>query len=436
MNSTQWTIPPSARQAPDIRIAQLDILRGLAVLGIYWINIVVFAMPSGSYALPTMIGEAEQANLLTWILSELFVEGTMRGLFSLLFGASAMVFLNEAKLAGGNLAIVDRYYRRTLLLIAFGLVHAYLLLWPYDVLYAYGLLGMFLFPLRKLSGRVLIVAGCILLLLGDFESDYADLIAADSNTSMTSQELRETANAFQGDTPEEKESVLRETMALQKEVDMETYQSGYYYIFVNTIADVVEQQSTEMYTTHIFDIGGMMLLGMAFLKLGIISGQRSMRFYLVLAILGYIAGLITRGINIYTEIEHSFSILEITQYTHITYNFGRVPMTIGHIGLIGAICKWEKFTLITRSLAATGRLALTNYIMQTVISIFLFYGFGFALFAEFERYQLIYICFAVWSFQILFSILWLKYFRYGPLEWLWRSLIYLQRQPFRNQKAS
>lgn len=99
--------------APASRIEQLDVTRGFAVLGIYWINIAIFALPHGAYALPSLWGEATQANILTWAFSELFVEGSMRGLFSMLFGASAMVFLDEARLQKQSVDLVDRYYRRS-----------------------------------------------------------------------------------------------------------------------------------------------------------------------------------------------------------------------------------------------------------------------------------------------------------------------------------
>jgi len=135
--------------AVPVRIEQLDVLRGFAVLGIFWVNIVVFGLPHGAYAYPTLFGTADELNLWTWAASEVFVEGTMRGLFSILFGASALIFLDEVRLGTGGVTVVERFYRRNLLLMAFGMIHAYFLLWPFDVLYAYGLFGLFLFPLRR-----------------------------------------------------------------------------------------------------------------------------------------------------------------------------------------------------------------------------------------------------------------------------------------------
>lgn len=434
MQNKEWTEPLQPHQAPNIRIVQLDVLRGLAVLGIYWINIVVFGLPSGSYALPDLLGHSDQANIATWAFSELFIEGAMRGLFSILFGASAMVFLDESRLAGGNLQIVDRYYRRTILLILFGMLHAYFLLWPYDILYAYGLLGLFLFPLRKLTPKLLIIIGCLLLLIGEIDTKSTYFSESNVRTATeTSAEIRETAKALQTEADENEHEVMRDTMEMRKETDKEIYLANYSHIFLSLVSDVAEQESTMMYTTYFFDIGGMMLIGMALLKLGIISGKRSRRFYIWLCCLGFLFGLLGRGYNVYTDYHHGFTAMQIANYTHVSYSITRLPLTLGYIGLIGLLCQVNFFDQVTRLLAKVGRLALTNYIMQTIISIFLFYGIGFGKFAEFERYQLVFVCMAVWVFQILFSLAWLKYYKLGPLEWVWRSLIYGARQPLRRE---
>lgn len=421
--------PATATTSPNIRILQLDVLRGLAVLGIYWINIIVFALPSGSYYLPILGDELYLPEFLNWALTEIFVEGSMRGLFSILFGASAMVFLDEAKLAHQGLDVVDRYYRRTLLLILFGLVHSYLLLWPYDVLYAYGLLGLFLFPIRKLSPAFLVPAGCVLLLSshltlansfsGSFSNDASLFQDNDISTGKTTG-----TPATEPEKDELKEIIEANTEATQ-------YLSSYSDIFRYQLEDVIAQHSSVMYTQHVFDIGGMMLIGMALLKLGILSGQRTRRFYLGLAITGYLLGAFFRGIGIYLQLKYDFDLFENESHAGIDYDIGRLPITLGHIGVIGLVCQSIKMRFIINVLGSVGRLALTNYIMQTVISIFLFYGFGMALFNKLNGLQIVFTCLTVWAFQVTFSWCWLKYFRLGPLEWLWRSLIYGKRQAIR-----
>ena len=445
MTTQQYIDLPTVNQAPNIRITQLDVLRGFAVLGIYWINVVIFGLPSGGYALPNMLGQAESLNIGHWMFSELFVEGSMRGLFSMLFGASAMIFLSESRLGASGLMIVDRYYRRNLLLILFGVIHAYIFLWPYDVLYAYGLIGLFLFPLRRLGATILIIAGCLLLVIGDLEygkplAEKPDSLLVsnlndpdrDKSGPQTPASEAESAGEAKNDAADIKDKQAedyRESMQAQMEEDTILHQSGYLKIFRGQLEEVVSQQSLYMYSVHFYDIGGMMLIGMALLKLGVLSGKRSLGFYLALAVAGYAISMAIRSFNISAELSHGFVTDDITEHGGVTYAIGRLPLTLGHIGLIGILCRCSIFNFMTNTLAKVGRLALSNYIMQTLISVWLFYGVGWGLIGVFERYQLTYVCLAVWIIQITFSIKWLKHFQFGPLEWVWRSLIYGKRQP-------
>jgi uncharacterized protein len=424
----QWIETDAQSASANIRILQLDVLRGLAVLGIYWINIIIFALPSGSYYLPVLSESIDLAQFINWSFTEIFVEGTMRGLFSILFGASAMVFLDEARLSRQGLDMVDRYYRRSLLLLLFGLIHSYLLLWPYDVLYAYGLLGLFLFPLRTLSSRTLLTSGCLLLLSSHISmiSGFSDYLPAIDNSAHD--DVAEITKPSDN-TPYVSRDEIRKI--IEDNLETAHYHASYAQIMNYQLPQVIEQHSSAMYTQHLFDIGGMMLIGMALLKLGILSGKRSRRFYLLMAASGYLAGFIIRSIGIYLQLEYDFDLFENETQAGIDYDIGRLPITLGHIGLIGVLCQSSRVGFLIRSLAATGRLALTNYIMQTVISIFLFYGFGLALFNTLSYLQVILTCLAVWIFQVSFSLYWLRYFKLGPLEWLWRSLIYGKRQALR-----
>lgn len=413
------------------RIAQFDVLRGFAVLGIYWIGVAAFGLPYGANALPTLLGTASDLNLAVWASTEIFMEGAMRGLFSMLFGASALVFLDDARLSAGGPDLVDRFYRRNLLLILFGLVHAYLLLWPHDVLYAYGLLGMFIFPLRKTPALALFLAGFALQAVAHVEIDWAafvDFLRGSAVPADLGAALPAAPGA--GSTPEESARFLN-WLRLQMEQDLQTYRSGYLDIFLAQAPEVAGQQSTVMYKRHVFEIGGMMLIGMALYRWGVLSGLRSARFYLLLGLVGLAVGGWMRGADVYRAFALGFDPLAVAAMEEVSYDLGRLPVALGHVGLIGLLCKWPRAGWLTRRLAATGRLALTNYLMQTVISITLFYGFGLGLFGYLERWQLALVCVAVWILQIGFSNLWLASFRYGPMEWVWRSLIFGRAQPMR-----
>lgn len=405
------------------RIAQIDVLRGFSVLGIYWVGVGAFGLPYGANALPTLLGTPSDLNLAIWASAEIYVSGAMRGLFSMLFGASALIFLDEARLSSGGLALVDRFYRRNLTLMLFGIAHAYLLLWPHDVLYAYGLLGMFLFPLRKTPAPILLLVGIAMLAVADLEIDWSQVLGWLWG-------LPPPDGVAAAGAPEES-AVFLDWLRMQMAEDIRTYQSGYLEIFVAQAAEVVAQQSTVFYTRHLYEIGGMMLVGMALYRWGVLSGERSASTYLWLMLLGFAVGGWMRGANLYQAYLLDFEPLTLVQLEEGRWGLGRLPVMFGHVGLIGLLCRWTRAGWLTRALAATGRLALTNYIGQTVFSISLFYGLGFGLFGSLERWQLALVCMGVWVVQIGFSVLWLKHYRYGPLEWLWRSLIFGRPQPMR-----
>jgi uncharacterized protein len=174
----------------------------------------------------------------------------------------------------------------------------------------------------------------------------------------------------------------------------------------------------------------MMLLGVAFFKWNILAGQRSYKFYLLLMITGYIIGLSINYYETHLILDSNFDYLAF-QKANITYDLGRVPTAIGHIGLIMIFCKipWGKW--LKSALASVGKMALTNYLMHSVICMVIFTGVGFGMFGKLQRYELLYVVLGIWIFQLILSPLWLRYFYFGPAEWLWRKLSYLNNPPFR-----
>ena len=189
-------------------------------------------------------------------------------------------------------------------------------------------------------------------------------------------------------------------------------------------------QTIFMYRVAFFDIFGMMLLGMALLKNGILKAEKSNRYYLILLVVGYTVGLSVNYWETSYLIANQFDIVA-QDLTSITYNVGRVFTTLGHIAVIMLCIRSGILMFLQRAFAAVGQMAFTNYIMQTLICNTIFLGFGFSLYGMLERHELYYIVASVWIFQLIVSPIWLQYFRFGPLEWLWRSLTYWKKQPFR-----
>jgi uncharacterized protein len=183
-----------------------------------------------------------------------------------------------------------------------------------------------------------------------------------------------------------------------------------------------------LYDFFFLDAMAAMLLGMALFKAGVLTARRSARFHGVMVVLGYAVGL---AVNYYEGriiVDGGFSILALDR-ANLTYHVGRIAMAAGHIGVVMLFYQSGALGFLRRAIAAVGRMALTNYVMHTVICGLLFNGFGFGLFGQLERYELYYVVVSIWVFQLVVSPLWLRIFRFGPVEWLWRSLTYWQRQP-------
>ena len=184
------------------------------------------------------------------------------------------------------------------------------------------------------------------------------------------------------------------------------------------------------YRYDLWDILSMMLLGIALFKWKILSAEKSYKLYGLMAALGYLIGLTINYFETQSIVEANFSLLSFSK-SNITYDLGRVPVAIGHVGAIMLFCKLPILKWLKISLASVGKMALTNYVMHSVFAMFIFTGVGFGLFGTFQRFELLYIVFAIWVFQLIVSPIWLKYYQYGPLEWIWRNLSYLKRHPFK-----
>lgn len=419
------------------RIAALDVLRGVALLGILLMNIAGFGLVFMAYADPTVQGGAEGLNLLVWEINNLFFEGTMRALFSMLFGVGMVLMTSRMINRGGGLEVADIYYRRTIWLLIFGIIHAYLILWPGEILFSYGLYGLFLFPFRNTPAKKLLI-GVVLLIMFGFGLQYYQY-----TSNMDSYEKYELAQTYEAgaELPEEVkegketwEGMMAEMKPDENSIhkSTESMHKGYLdlVLFLAPINRMV--QTSFNYDYNPWDVLPMMLLGIALFKLQVITASLRRRSYLLLMVLGYGIGI---SINYYETsllLEDNFSVLAFMK-AGLTYPFGRVAVAFGHIGLIMLFCKSGILGFLKNALADVGRMALTNYIMHSVICAFVFTGIGFSLFGQLERYELYYVVGGIWLFQLIASPIWLKYFRFGPLEWLWRSLTYKERQPFKRK---
>ncbi len=421
------------------RIPSVDALRGVAVLGILLMNIQNFGLPMAAYMNPTAHGGDGGLNLAYWFANVIFFEGKMRTIFSMLFGASVVLMTVRAEERGGGIKVADIYYRRTLWLILFGVLHAYFI-WFGDILYGYGLIGLALFPLRKARPKLLIIAGVLLLLVSPVKAFFEmrpdiklrDRAVAAARAEAAGQQLTD-AQKEDKKKWEEKEKQMKPDPARIKE-DIDRQRGGYWTVFVWRAGLVAEIESTMTYRYLLYDVGGMMLIGMALMSLGVFSAKRSDGFYLKLVLLGYVLGASVNAVVAWYLRKGQYVALEAILAMRTAYDFGRLTVALGHVGLLMLIIKGGWLRWLTSRLAAAGQMALTNYLVTSVICTLFFNGYGLGMFGRMQRYQLLYVVFGVWLAILIWSPIWLRHFRFGPMEWVWRSLTRWERQPMKLKK--
>jgi uncharacterized protein len=430
----------SAPVGQSQRIKIIDSIRGIALLGILMMNIPFFANPFQYWNL-NVLNEYSGRNYYTWWVVNGLFEGTMRALFTMLFGAGCLLLLNRLEKKGPDTSAPDIYYRRLIWLLLFGLVNAYVFLWPGDILYTYALCGLFLFPFRKLKARHLLYFGIAFLVFSTAKGTYnlyqakqtrvkgEQALVLEKKKVKLTEEQTEAKEAWVG--RQERTKVENLQKDAQKEIKKIGGQ-GYFgtLAYLSTINAKIE--STKFYHDYFFDAMMLLFVGMALFKWGVLTGERSTRFYWTLLAAGYVVGLPLSYYEHHTLVAVRFdsTLLFDRFYVH-PYQLRRTALAFGHLSLIVLLYKSGLFQWALNRLANVGQMAFTNYLMQSLICVTLFYGFGFGLFGRLQRYEAYYVVFAVWAFQLVFSSVWLHYFQFGPFEWVWRSLTYWKKQPMR-----
>lgn len=423
----------------DDRIVVLDVMRGIAVLGILLMNITGFGLPQ-AYDDPTNWGGHEGANLLVWRIDALLFEGTMRGLFTLLFGASALLFLQRHGASFGRRP-ATLYFRRMFWLIVFGLVNGYVLLWDGDILFFYGLCGLPLYMFRNLPARRLMIIATVVMALQTVVTVVEWVGYHEMREQARIAEVKRAAGIALSADEEEAIATYVATSSDFKpgRSDLEAMVANIghsYTSALRTISNRTWYVETRFFFRHgLLECLGMMLLGMALWKMGVLSGAATTRVYVAMIALGYALGLAVNTFEV-RELEQAGFATDALVSSYLTYDLGRIPMTLGHLGLIAVVYRSQFFPAAMRALAAVGRMALTNYLSHSVICMFLFTGAGLALYGQLERHALYYIVIAIWIAQLIWSPLWLRHFYFGPAEWLWRSLTYWRKQPMRRDAAA
>lgn len=473
------TAPPPVRavaQPVDAgsRLVAMDVARGIALLGIFFVNIQLFAMPFGTY----MQRGPESDDVLTtlcYYFVKIFCEAKFYTLFSTLFGMGLVLQMHSITSRGGSFYAV--YARRLLWLLAMGLLHA-LLLWYGDILFVYGLCGIVLLLCARASARVLLSVGAGLVLFGAVALAFlmaldqfgqsvqqtpvaaevmrADAAPADAQTEASPPSPNEDESSAGHDGRGEAEADAAPPVATNDkdkprspimrlfrgfedgtgrqpnsptwmDAETEAYRDGPYLQ-----AFLFRAMSWGMmFISFLFGFGwhvlGMFFIGAGLLKAGLLSPTGA-AWQARLALLGALV-----GIPIATASALLSSTPEATWWgmglTALLLMISGPLVALMYLCAVAIIVRKGLLAPVTRVLANVGRLALTNYIMQTLVATFIFYHWGLAQFGSWSRPERCALVLAVFAAQCFISPLWLSVFRFGPLEWLWRSVTYLRPQP-------
>ncbi|MEN5144960.1 DUF418 domain-containing protein [Brevundimonas diminuta] len=433
------SVQPTANMSvqPARRLESLDLLRGFALCGILLVNIMLMG---GSWEQfhPVLPATLANPNWVVWIVQHLFVQGSMRGMFTLLFGAGMLLITLRGEDGRGTIQSADVYFRRCMVLLALGIFNATVLLFPGDILYVYGLSGFLLFVFRMARPRTLIAISAAMLLMLTVES--AVVGAHQAVEARRGAELAVQVHGGAVLTGDDAEALKAYTRAREAQVvspevlaeERAARTGGPVSLLKWSVRTWLDYAASSYTITLVIETVAFMLLGMALFKLGVLSGARSLRFYLALAAGGYAVGLAVNGAQALVLWSSQFSSESFA--TQASYELGRCAMTLGHVGLLLSLWKMNALGFVGRALRNLGRMALTNYLGQSAIAAVLFYGFG--LWGRLDWGGLWALAAGIWVFQMIFSTLWLKRFNMGPLEWALRWFAYGRPSPLKREKAA
>jgi len=400
--------------APSSRLLSMDVLRGCAVMGILWMNITAFALPQPAYFNPAVSGPLSASDVAFWAVGFLFFDGKMRGLFALLFGASMLLLIDREEMAGRDGRRAQMV--RAAWLFLFGLAH-YLLLWWGDILMTYAIVALvaLLFirhePLSLVKWAFLFFLLHFLLCVAFLLSLYSWSHAA--SAPGTAADIRDGFTHFI--------APYSDPHSIAVHAETATYGSGFVDIVRHRLAGYPGQWFWSFLFTALETLG-FMLLGMAMLKGGFLTGRWSAEQYWRTARHCFLIGLPPMAALALWVVLSRFAVLPALG-SMMAWSFPfRIPLTVGWAALILWLLAGRGQSRITSAIAAAGRMAFSNYLGTSLVMTAIFYGWGLGLFGQVRPAALPLFVLGGWAVMLLWSPLWLKRFGSGPLEWLWRSL--------------
>ncbi len=433
--ASNYALPAAASGKPGSRLEVLDAIRGIALCGILLVNLPHMGWLMDS-ARPHVPGMEWGPAAAVWWVQQLFVQGTMRGLFSMLFGAGMILFLLKGEQGPVTPARARTLMlRRLFWLFVFGCIDATLLLWPGDILYVYALAGVLVLPLWRAGPRTLAISAAILIAGLSVWSTSNQLprleviaagpalearAAAQTPLSKTEQETLTSWQRLKAGRPDKAEDVAKE-----RAIRLGGYRDNLVFL-----SGVSWEWATEVMSAWwVIDAATFMLIGMLLFRLGLLQGEADHRTYVLMVMLGYGIGVPLNAFGALMKWWMLTSAGGLADWQlllpQLTMQPARLLVALGHLGIIHLA--WRTRRRLFAPLQAFGRMAFTGYIGQSIIAALVFSGFGLGLWGRLDLAATWALALAMCIMQIAFAVMWLSHFRMGPLEWLWRTLTYGSR---------
>lgn len=473
---TPTDLPESGQVLPDQsaksiefspRIQSLDVLRGIAVLFALFISIWFFGgfsqnMQSG------LLLSSKGFDYRLFGTVDLLLDGKMRALIALVFGAGMLLFLSKDNQKGA-LPTHDLYIRRQLWLGVFGIINGVLFFWTQDVLFHLAVMGILLFPFARMSAKGLFILAAFFTLIycgknywryAEDKKTYAKYLAVIDVEKKITKDSAAKAKAIVA--AGIKDSTAKKDTLTKKQAEEKTAWEGllagmkydpkkddgdrkemqktsYASLYDHLLPRLQQREAQWTYQFGIWDFGSMIVLGMALFKIGFFTSRFPRNRYLLLALAAITIGLLLGWYRLHNQ-QHSLQ--DYAKYinnhffpNHVFFPFERAFLAVGYCSLVIFLITAGLIKFLWQAFANVGRLALSNYLLQTLVCTLFFTGFGMGYFAHLSQVQLYLFAIEVCVVQIVLSTLWLRVYQLGPAEWLWRCLIYGKRLPFTRRKT-
>ncbi|MBB1283430.1 DUF418 domain-containing protein [Flavisolibacter sp. BT320] len=447
MNENSPATPSPPPPALHSRISSLDVLRGLAILGAILVTIWTFGGFSEQQQNAALLQKKGSQHTVYTLMQFLF-DGKMLALISLVFGASMVIFLSKEPELGRQPA-GDIFIKRQLWLILFGIVNAVLFLYPMDFLFHLGIVGLLLFPLVRISQKALLIVALATTFIycGKFYWDYSDDKKAYRKyvavTTLEKKYEKDSIAKAKGGIVAKRDTLTKQQkgekeawtgLLASKKVDIKKDEgaikamrnTSYGKVWNHLLPQTQGREAAWTYQKGIWDVSAMMLLGMLLYKIGFFNQRFRTRRYALVALIAIVGAALLGWFRLHFQVQ---SLTDYEKYVSrqllpptFFYPIERAAMALGYASLVMVLLSVRVVSKVLYAAEAVGKMALTNYLAQTLFCTWLFYGYGLGHYGRFGQYNLYFIAAEIILVQCVFSVIWLRYYNYGPAEWLLRRL--------------